>query len=60
MEAIEELIDLGSNILWRTPDFLIGRFKRLIEKPQLFNDYNKLKALLKQVIWQLQTKILTD
>ena len=27
--AIEELLDLGSNILWRTPEFLISRFKRL-------------------------------
>lgn len=46
MEAIEELIDLGSNILWRTPEFLIGRFKRLIEKPQLFNDQEQAKSLI--------------
>jgi molecular chaperone DnaK len=46
MEAIEELIDLGSNILWRTPNFLIGRFKRLIEKPQLFNDQEQAKSLI--------------
>lgn len=45
MEAIEELLDLGSNILWRTPEFLIGRFKRLIEKPQLFNDQEQAKSL---------------
>jgi molecular chaperone DnaK len=46
MEAIEELLDLGSNILWRTPEFLIGRFKRLIEKPQLFNDQEQAKSLI--------------
>lgn len=46
MEAIEELLDLGSNILWRTPEFLIGRFKRLIEKPQLFNDQEQSKSLM--------------
>jgi molecular chaperone DnaK len=46
MEAIEELIELGSNILWRTPEFLIGRFKRLIEKPQLFNDQEQAKSLI--------------
>jgi molecular chaperone DnaK len=46
LEAIEEMIELGSNILWRTPDFLIGRFKRLIEKPQLFNDQEQVKSLI--------------
>jgi molecular chaperone DnaK len=46
LEAIEEMIELGSNILWRTPDFLIGRFKRLIEKPQLFNDQEQAKSLI--------------
>lgn len=46
MEAIQELLDLGSNILWRTPEFLIGRFKRLIEKPQLFNDQEQAKSLI--------------
>ena len=46
MEAIEELLDLGSNILWRTPEFLIVRFKRLIEKPQLFNDQEQAKSLI--------------
>jgi molecular chaperone DnaK len=46
MEAFEELLDLGSNILWRTPEFLIGRFKRLIEKPQLFNDQEQAKSLI--------------
>jgi molecular chaperone DnaK len=46
MEAIEELVDLGSNILWRTPDFLEARFKRLIEKPQLFNDQEQAKSLI--------------
>lgn len=46
MEAIEELLDLGSNILWRTPEFLVGRFKRLIEKPQLFNDQEQAKSLI--------------
>ena len=46
LEAIEELLDLGSNILWRTPEFLIGRFKRLIEKPQLFNDQEQAKSLI--------------
>jgi molecular chaperone DnaK len=46
LEAIEEMIELGSNILWRTPEFLIGRFKRLIEKPQLFNDQEQAKSLI--------------
>ena len=46
MEAIEELLDLGINILWRTPEFLIGRFNRLIEKPQLFNDQEQAKSLI--------------
>jgi molecular chaperone DnaK len=46
MEAIEELLDLGGSILWRTPEFLIGRFKRLIEKPQLFNDQEQAKSLI--------------
>jgi len=46
LEAIEELLDLGSNVLWRTPEFLIGRFKRLIEKPQLFNDQEQAKSLI--------------
>ncbi len=36
MEAIDELVELGAVILWRTPLFLENRFKRLIEKPQLF------------------------
>ncbi len=46
MEAIEELTDLGSNILWRTPSFLDARFKRLIGKPQLFNDQEQSKSLI--------------
>jgi len=46
MEAIDELLDLGSNILWRTPLFLEGRFRRLIEKPQLFNDQEQAKSLI--------------
>ncbi|MCK9404101.1 MAG: Hsp70 family protein [Chitinophagaceae bacterium] len=46
LEAIEELSDLGGNILWRTPSFLEARFKRLIEKPQLFNDQEQAKSLM--------------
>ena len=46
LEAIEELIDLGSNILWRTPAFLEARFRRLLEKPQLFNDQEQAKSLM--------------
>lgn len=46
MEAIDELADLGSNILWRTPSFLENRFKRLVEKPQLFNDQEQAKSLI--------------
>ena len=45
-EAIEEMIDLGSSILWRTPAFLEGRFRRLLEKPQLFNDQEQAKSLM--------------
>ena len=46
MEAIEDITDLGINILWRTPSFLEGRFQRLIEKPQLFNDQEQAKSLI--------------
>ena len=46
MEAIDELLSLGSNILWRTPEFLEARFKWLIEKPQLFNDQEQAKSLM--------------
>jgi molecular chaperone DnaK len=46
MEAIEELVDLGSNILWRTPDFLEAQFRRLIERPQVFNDQEQAKSLI--------------
>jgi molecular chaperone DnaK len=46
MEALEELLDLGSNILWRTPAFLEARFNKLIEKPQLFNDQEQAKSLI--------------
>jgi molecular chaperone DnaK len=46
LEAINELISLGSTILWRTPVFLEGRFRRLIEKPQLFNDQEQAKSLM--------------
>ena len=45
-EAIEEMINLGSNILWRTPSFLEARFKRLIENPQRFNDQEQAKSLI--------------
>ena len=46
LEAIEELIELGSSILWRTPDFLTYRFNKLIEKPQLFNNQEQAKSLI--------------
>jgi molecular chaperone DnaK len=46
MEAIEELTDLGGNILWRTPLFLEGRFNRLVDKPQLFNDQEQARSLI--------------
>ncbi len=46
MEAIDEMITLGSNVLWRTPSFLEARFNRLIEKPQLFNDQEQAKSLI--------------
>lgn len=46
MEAIDQLTNLGANILWRTPAFLEARFKRLIEKPQLFNDQEQAKSLI--------------
>jgi len=45
-EAIEEMINLGSNILWRTPSFLEARFKRLIDNPQRFNDQEQAKSLI--------------
>jgi molecular chaperone DnaK len=46
MEAINDLISLGSNILWRTPAYLELTFRRLIEKPQLFNDQEQAKSLI--------------
>jgi len=46
MEAIDELIELGAAILWRTPVFLENRFRRLLEKPQLFNDQEQAKSLI--------------
>lgn len=46
MEAIEELVNLASNILWKTPVFLEARYSRLIEKPQLFNDQEQAKSLI--------------
>ncbi len=46
MEAIDELINLGANILWRTPSFLENRFRQLIEKPQLFNNQEQAKSLI--------------
>jgi molecular chaperone DnaK len=46
MEAIEELLDLGSNILWKTPTFLEAKYKMLIDKPQLFNDQEQAKSLI--------------
>jgi len=45
-EAIDDLNNLGFNILWRTPDWLEAKFKRLIEKPQLFNEQNQAKSLM--------------
>lgn len=46
MEAIDELINLGSNILWRTPSFLEAKFKRLIENTQRFNDQEQAKSFI--------------
>ncbi|MDR3711963.1 MAG: Hsp70 family protein [Puia sp.] len=46
LEANDELINLGANILWRTPSFLESRFSRLIEKPQLFNNQDQAKSLI--------------
>lgn len=46
MEAIDELVDLGVSILWRTPSFLENRFNQLIAKPQLFNDQEQAKSLM--------------
>lgn len=46
LDAINELISLASDILWRTPTFLEDRFNRLIEKPQLFNDQDQAKSLI--------------
>lgn len=45
-EAIDDLNNLGFNILWRTPNFLEAKFNRLIEKPQLFNDQNQAQSLM--------------
>jgi molecular chaperone DnaK len=45
-EAIDDLNNLAFNILWRTPDWLVNKFNRLIEKPQLFRDQNHAKSLM--------------
>lgn len=55
-EAIDELIDLGSNILWRTPAFLEARFKKLIEKPQIFNDQEQAKVWIEAGTIAIQNK----
>ncbi len=44
-EAIEDIIDLGASILWKTLSFLEFKFKTLIAKPQLFNDQEQAKIL---------------
>lgn len=46
MEAIDQMTDLGFSILWRTPAFLEAKFRRLIEKPQQFNDQDQAKSLI--------------
>ncbi len=44
-EAIDDLNNLGFNILWKTPEFLEAKFKQLIAKPQLFNDQSQGNSL---------------
>ena len=44
--AIDDLNNLGIDILWKTPEFLENKFNRLIEKPQLFNDQSQAKTLI--------------
>jgi len=56
LEAIEEMTDLGINILWKTPSFLEGRFQRLAEKPQSFNDQNQAKSLIEAGNLAIQNK----
>lgn len=56
LEAIDQLIDLGSNILWRTPAFLERRFKKLIEKPQIFNDQEQAKVWIEAGNLAIQNK----
>ncbi len=55
-EAIDQLTDLGATILWRTPTFLEARFKRLLEKPQLFNDQEQSKSLIEAGNLAIQNK----
>lgn len=45
-DAIDDLNNLGIEILWKTPEFLENKFNRLIEKPQLFNDQSQAKTLI--------------
>ena len=45
-EAIDDLNNLAFNILWRTPEWLVAKFNRLIEKPQQFRDQNVAKSLM--------------
>jgi molecular chaperone DnaK len=46
MEEIDNLNNLGFNVLWRTPTFLEWKFSQLIEKPQSFNDQGQAKSLI--------------
>ena len=45
-EAIDDLNNLGFNILWKTPSWLTAKFNKLIEKPQLFNEQSKAISLI--------------
>lgn len=48
IDAIDDLISLGSNILWRTPEFLESKFHKLSEKPQVFNNQVQAESLIKE------------
>ena len=45
-EAIDEIVGLGVNIIWKTPSFLEAKFLDLIEKPHLFNDQIQARSLI--------------
>jgi len=45
-EKADELMSINLKILWRTPAFLIGMFKRLVQDSHKFNNQEQAKSLI--------------